>query len=133
MASRSAAASSWRSAATGALRRPMRRWGCLGARTGSFPGPGGGRRPPVSLARRKREGDAAPLPVRRVGIIGGGTSGSGIAAAFAASGFDVTLCDSDRAALQRGREAVATALADLTRGGGNTEAVNFADTVETLA
>ena len=44
-------------------------------------------------AARKLDGDAAPLPVKRVGIVGGGTMGSGIAATFAANGFAVSLCD----------------------------------------
>src|SRR5262249_13223986 len=55
-------------------------------------------------AARKLDGNASPRAVRRVGVIGGGTMGSGIAAAFAASGFDVTLCDTAPAALERARK-----------------------------
>ncbi len=40
--------------------------------------------------------------VRRVGIIGGGTMGGGIAMSFANAGFDVTLVEVDDAGLERG-------------------------------
>jgi 3-hydroxyacyl-CoA dehydrogenase len=43
--------------------------------------------------RAARMPDAAPWPVRRVGVIGGGTMGSGIAVAFADAGLDVTLVE----------------------------------------
>jgi 3-hydroxyacyl-CoA dehydrogenase len=48
--------------------------------------------PPVTRAR----------DVRRVGVIGSGTMGGGIAMAFANAGFDVVLLDVDAAALDRG-------------------------------
>lgn len=87
-------------------------------------------------AARKLDGDSLPVQVDRVGIIGGGTMGSGIAAAFAARGFEVALCDSAPAALERARATVATALADLARGdeSGNRRAVpvRFVEAIEAL-
>jgi 3-hydroxyacyl-CoA dehydrogenase len=41
-------------------------------------------------------------PVKRVGIIGAGTMGGGIAMCFAQAGFEVTLVDQDQAGLDRG-------------------------------
>jgi 3-hydroxyacyl-CoA dehydrogenase len=52
-------------------------------------------------------GRDVPLrPVERVGVIGAGTMGGGIAMAFANAGFQVTLLEADAAALQRGLENV---------------------------
>ena len=56
-------------------------------------------------------GDARPLPVTRVGIVGAGTMGSGIAAAFLAAGFPVTLVDLKPELLEAARERVAGFLA----------------------
>jgi 3-hydroxybutyryl-CoA dehydrogenase len=42
------------------------------------------------------------MDVRKVGVIGAGTMGNGIAHVFARSGFDVTLCEVNEAALERG-------------------------------
>lgn len=50
--------------------------------------------------RVKGEGRAGAIG--RVGILGAGTMGGGIAMAFANAGLDVTLCERDRAALDRG-------------------------------
>ena len=50
--------------------------------------------------------DHAPRPVRKTAIIGAGTMGAGIAAAFAASGFNVKLYDRDPAALERGMKTI---------------------------
>lgn len=58
-------------------------------------------RPPEDAA------EAAPRPVRRVGVIGAGTMGSGIAMAFADNGFDVVVREMDAAALQRGLDRIA--------------------------
>ena len=33
------------------------------------------------------------MPIQRVGVIGAGTMGNGIAHVFAQSGYDVVLCD----------------------------------------
>jgi len=56
-------------------------------------------------AAAKIEGMAAGTeakPVKRVGIIGAGTMGGGIAMCFAQAGFQVTLVDQDQAGLDRG-------------------------------
>ncbi|NNM00653.1 MAG: hypothetical protein HKO62_07875 [Gammaproteobacteria bacterium] len=46
--------------------------------------------------------DTAPRPVDRVGVIGAGTMGGGIAMNFANAGIPVTLVETSEAALQRG-------------------------------
>lgn len=46
--------------------------------------------------------DVQPLPIVRVGVVGGGTMGSGIATAFLGAGFPITLVERDQAALDRG-------------------------------
>lgn len=51
-----------------------------------------------------------PLPVRTVGIIGAGTMGTGIAAAFLAAGYPVSLTDLNSAALSTARERIAVFL-----------------------
>lgn len=56
-------------------------------------------------------GDAKPLPVASIGIVGAGTMGSGIAAAFLAAGFPVTLVDLKPELLDAARERVAGFLA----------------------
>ena len=48
-----------------------------------------------------------PRPIRRVGIIGAGTMGGGIAMAFANGGIAVTLVEAATEALQRGLERIA--------------------------
>jgi 3-hydroxyacyl-CoA dehydrogenase len=52
--------------------------------------------------------DAAPRPFQRIGIIGGGTMGQGIAAAALNAGLDVTL-------IERDQQAADKALAGITR------------------
>ena len=47
-----------------------------------------------------------PRAVERVGVVGGGTMGSGIGAAFADAGWPVTLIETDAAALERARERI---------------------------
>ena len=47
-----------------------------------------------------------PLDLQQVGVVGGGTMGSGIAAALLAAGLRVTLSERDDTALQRGLETV---------------------------
>jgi 3-hydroxyacyl-CoA dehydrogenase len=59
--------------------------------------------------------DAKPLPVKSVGIVGAGTMGSGIAAAFLATGFPVTLVDLKPELLEAARERVAGFLAKAAR------------------
>lgn len=46
--------------------------------------------------------EAAPLPIARVGVVGAGTMGGGIATAFLGTGFAVTLIEREQAALDRG-------------------------------
>ncbi|MWV26710.1 3-hydroxyacyl-CoA dehydrogenase NAD-binding domain-containing protein [Aurantiacibacter rhizosphaerae] len=46
--------------------------------------------------------DTAPLPIRKVGIIGAGTMGGGIAMNFLSAGYDVTMVEREQEALDRG-------------------------------
>jgi 3-hydroxybutyryl-CoA dehydrogenase len=56
--------------------------------------------------------DHAPAtPIERLAVIGAGTMGHGIAQTAIASGFRVTLCDAQDAALGRGVEAIRAGLA----------------------
>jgi len=54
----------------------------------------------------KTEFTATPLEVKNVGIIGGGTMGSGIATVFLSSGFNVKLVEQNEEALATGRERI---------------------------
>lgn len=47
-----------------------------------------------------------PLPIKRVGVVGAGTMGSGIAIAFAQAGLPVTVVDSNDAAVDKARQTV---------------------------
>ena len=49
----------------------------------------------------------------KVGVVGAGTMGAGIAQAFATAGFDVTLVDVGQAQLDRGMKTIQTSLAKL--------------------
>jgi 3-hydroxyacyl-CoA dehydrogenase len=51
--------------------------------------------------------ETEPRPVQSVAVIGAGTMGTGIARAFANSGFDVLVRETDTASLQRGMERIA--------------------------
>src|SRR4051812_14500078 len=51
--------------------------------------------------------------IRRVGVVGAGLMGHGIALEFAAYGFDVRLHDQDVAQLKRARTEIAEGLAEL--------------------
>src|SRR6267143_2081418 len=46
------------------------------------------------------------MAIQRVGVIGAGTMGNGIAHVFARSGFDVLLCDVEQRFLDRGLETI---------------------------
>lgn len=46
--------------------------------------------------------DATPLPIRKAGVVGGGTMGAGIAAALRGAGFLVVLVERDAEAVTRG-------------------------------
>jgi 3-hydroxyacyl-CoA dehydrogenase len=50
--------------------------------------------------------DTKPMPIGRVGVVGAGTMGSGIAMAFANAGHKVTLVDVDPAGLARGQASI---------------------------
>src|SRR6187549_1510557 len=52
----------------------------------------------------------ADREIKRVGVIGAGTMGNGIAQVFAQSGFSVRLCDAAPAALDRARATVEKSL-----------------------
>ena len=58
-------------------------------------------KPPVDVR------DAIARPVKRVGVIGAGTMGAGIAMSFADSGFPVTIVETSSEALARGSERIA--------------------------
>ncbi|MFY9674075.1 MAG: 3-hydroxyacyl-CoA dehydrogenase NAD-binding domain-containing protein, partial [Terriglobales bacterium] len=47
------------------------------------------------------------MTIQRVGVIGAGTMGNGIAHVFARSGFNVVLCDVDQRFLDRGLQTIA--------------------------
>ena len=46
------------------------------------------------------------MPIERVGVIGAGTMGNGIAHVFARSGYRVTLCDVEQKFLDRGLDTI---------------------------
>jgi 3-hydroxybutyryl-CoA dehydrogenase len=52
------------------------------------------------------EKEATFMPIERVGVIGAGTMGNGIAHVFARSGYRVTLCDVEQKFLDRGLETI---------------------------
>ncbi|AXC50482.1 3-hydroxyacyl-CoA dehydrogenase [Paracoccus suum] len=51
--------------------------------------------------------DAKPRPVARIGVVGGGTMGQGIAASALSAGLDVTLIERDPAAADRAAKGIA--------------------------
>jgi 3-hydroxybutyryl-CoA dehydrogenase len=58
-----------------------------------------------------------PVEISRVGVVGAGTMGNGIAQVFAQSGFDVTLIDAAAGALERARATIDKSLAKLVEKG----------------
>lgn len=56
------------------------------------------------------EAAATPRDVRKIGVIGGGTMGSGIATAALLAGFDVTMTERDQAGLDRGKATITSNL-----------------------
>jgi 3-hydroxybutyryl-CoA dehydrogenase len=62
------------------------------------------------------------LNIQKIGVIGGGTMGSGIAQVFAMAGYPVLLQDLSEPALDRARNTIETSLARLVKKGDLTEA-----------
>ncbi|MDE2296085.1 MAG: enoyl-CoA hydratase/isomerase family protein [Gammaproteobacteria bacterium] len=69
------------------------------------------------FAERVPAPGGAPQPVATVGIVGAGTMGSGIAIAAATAGLEVTLVDTQAAALAAGLERIARHFTDVHRKG----------------
>ncbi len=57
------------------------------------------------------------MNIQRIGVVGAGTMGNGIAQIFAQAGLDVRLCDSVPAALDRARAAIEKSLAKFVEKG----------------
>src|SRR5512132_4062391 len=55
------------------------------------------------------------MDIKKIGIIGAGTMGNGIAQAFALCGYDMTMTDISEAAVQRGLKAVDGSLERLVK------------------
>src|SRR5690606_31299694 len=62
------------------------------------------------LARRPKA--TAPTEIRRLGVIGAGTIGAGIAHVSAAAGIDVIVVDRDQTAAERGKAFIARKAAE---------------------
>ncbi|MGC2480359.1 MAG: 3-hydroxyacyl-CoA dehydrogenase NAD-binding domain-containing protein, partial [Candidatus Sulfotelmatobacter sp.] len=56
--------------------------------------------------RLKRFRRVNAMEIKRVGLIGAGTMGSGIAQIFAGAGYSVVLCDVEQRFLNRGLETI---------------------------
>jgi 3-hydroxyacyl-CoA dehydrogenase len=78
-------------------------------------------------AARFPEAAAQPRPVERIGIVGAGLMGAGIAYAALSAGLAVTLLDRDQAALAKGLERIATLQERAVAQGRMTEARRAAD------
>ena len=57
------------------------------------------------------------VEIQRVGVVGCGLMGSGIAEAAARAGLDVRVVDLDRATLEMGRTRVSTSISRAEQGG----------------
>ncbi|WP_010101346.1 3-hydroxyacyl-CoA dehydrogenase, partial [Burkholderia oklahomensis] len=68
----------------------------------------------------------APRPVERIGVVGGGTMGAGIAVAALDAGLPVTMIERDDASLERGRAHVEKVYAGLVAKGRMTPAAQAA-------
>lgn len=62
------------------------------------------------------------MEIRKIGVVGAGTMGNGIAQSFAAAGFDVVMTDVAEAALARGIKTITTSLDRLIKKGKLSEA-----------
>ena len=60
----------------------------------------------------RRPKDVAPVDIRRLGVIGAGFMGQGIASVAARAGIDVVLIDRDEESAKKGRTAIETKLAE---------------------
>ena len=78
------------------------------------------------------ERDATPRAVQSVGVVGGGTMGSGIATALLLAGLPVMLTELDQDALDRGRATIAKYLAGAVKRGKIDEAKRDAILSEAL-
>ncbi len=72
------------------------------------------------------------MKIEKIGVIGAGTMGNGIAQCFAVAGFAVVMQDLSAAALERGRAAIETSLARQVKKGALTEA-EAADALSRIA
>ena len=63
------------------------------------------------------EGEATPRPVESIGVVGGGTMGSGIATAALLAGVPVTLAERDEESLAKGRATIEGNLAGAVKRG----------------
>lgn len=61
-------------------------------------------------------------PIQKIGVIGGGTMGSGIAQVFAMAGYPVLIQDLTEAAIDRSRATISLSLSRLVKKGNLTEA-----------
>jgi 3-hydroxybutyryl-CoA dehydrogenase len=57
------------------------------------------------------------MQIKRIGVVGAGTMGNGIAQVFAQSGFEVRLCDAVPAAIDRARSSIEKSLAKFVEKG----------------
>ena len=60
---------------------------------------------------------ATPLDVKNIGIVGGGTMGSGIATIFLSSGFNVTLIEQNEESLTIGKERIENSFSNNVKSG----------------
>jgi 3-hydroxybutyryl-CoA dehydrogenase len=66
----------------------------------------------------RQRGDNHQMPqIKRIGVIGAGTMGNGIAQVFAQSGFEVKLCETVPAAIDRARATIEKSLAKFVEKG----------------
>lgn len=66
--------------------------------------------------------DVAPRPIGRVGVVGAGTMGQGIAMCFANAGYPVVVLDADAGALERAQDAIRKVYASSSSRGSLSEA-----------